>query len=105
MINIRNSILNQEINENTPLAILTVGQFNKHCGYPQIKVIESIKTEKKYVYGMAGIAKLFNCSLPTANRIKASGKLDKAISQIGKKIIVDSDLALLLAGAKNGGRK
>ena len=27
-------------------------------------------TEKKYVYGILGIAKLFGCSLPTANRIK-----------------------------------
>ena len=25
-------------------------------------------TEKKYVYGILGIAKLFGCSLPTANR-------------------------------------
>ena len=26
--------------------------------------------EDKYVYGIAGIAELFHCSLPTANRIK-----------------------------------
>ena len=26
-------------------------------------------TERKYVYGILGIAKLFGCSLPTANRI------------------------------------
>ena len=31
-------------------------------------------TERKYVYGILGIAKLFGCSLPTANRIK--GKLN-----------------------------
>ncbi len=38
-----------------------------------------------------------NCSgaaLPTANRIKKSGKIDKAITQIGRKIIVDAELAL-----------
>ena len=50
-------------------------------------------TEKKYVYGILGIAKLFGCSLPTANRIKKSGKIDKAITQIGRKIIVDAELA------------
>ena len=47
-------------------------------------------TEKKYVY---------------ANRIKKSGKIDKAITQIGRKIIVDAELALELAGKKTGGRK
>ena len=57
------------------------------------------------VYGILGIAKLFGCSLPTANRIKKSGKIDKAITQIGRKIIVDAELALELAGKKTGGRK
>ena len=62
-------------------------------------------TERKYVYGILGIAKLFGCSLPTANRIKKSGKIDKAITQIGRKIIVNVELALELAGKKTGGRK
>ena len=39
------------------------------------------------------------------NRIKKSGKIDKAITQIGRKIIVDAELALELAGKKTGGRK
>jgi hypothetical protein len=62
------------------------------------------KEEKRYVYGLAGIARLFGCSLPTANRIKQSGKINRAITQIGRKIIVDADLALELAGRKKGGR-
>ena len=62
-------------------------------------------TERKYVYGILGIAKLFGCSLPTANRIKKSGKIDRAVTQIGRKIIVDADMALELAGHKNGGRR
>ena len=62
-------------------------------------------TERKYVYGILGIAKLFGGRLPTANRIKKSGKIDKAITQIGRKIIVDAELALELAGKKTGGRK
>ena len=61
--------------------------------------------ERKYVYGILGIAKLFGCSLPTANRIKKSGKIDKAITQIGRKIIVNVELTLELAGKKTGGRK
>ena len=62
-------------------------------------------TSRKYVYGIPGIARLFGCSLPTANRIKKSGKIDKAITQIWRKIIVDAELALELAGKKTGGRK
>ena len=65
----------------------------------------SSKEEKRYVYGLAGIARLFGCSLPTANRIKQSGKIDRAITQIGRKIIIDAELALELAGRKVGGRK
>lgn len=62
---------------------------------------------EKYVYGIKGIADLFGCSVPTANKIKKSGKIDKAITQVGRKItqvgrkiIVDAELALELAGYK-----
>ena len=64
----------------------------------------SSKEEKRYVYGLAGIARLFGCSLPTANRIKQSSKINRAITQVGRKIIVDADLALELVGRKTGGR-
>ena len=59
----------------------------------------------RYAYGIPGIAEIFGCSIPTAHRIKKSGKINKAITQIGRKIIVDVELALELAGHKTGGRK
>ena len=60
---------------------------------------------RRYVYGIRGIAEIFNCSLPTANRIKKSGRIDKAITQVGRKIVIDAELALELAGHKKfGGR-
>lgn len=71
----------------------------------QIQPVTLSETQKKYVYGIGGIARLFGCSIPTANRIKQSGKIDKAITQIGRKIIVEAELALELAGRKSGGRK
>mgnify|MGYP001329665657 CR=1 FL=1 len=46
-------------------------------------------------YGIEGIARIFGCSVPTANRIKKSGIIDKAITQIGRKIVVDADLRCL----------
>ena len=48
------------------------------------------------------IARVFGCSVPTANRIKKSGIIDKAITQIGRKIVVDADLALSLAKESGG---
>lgn len=52
--------------------------------------------EKRYVYGIFGIAELFGCSIPTASRIKRSGIIDDAITQVGRKIVVDADKALML---------
>lgn len=51
---------------------------------------------KRLEYGIAGIARIFNCSMTTANRIKSSGKIDEAILQSGRMIAVDVDLALKL---------
>jgi len=96
---------NQEINDNTPIAALTVGQFNKVCGNSKPVLVDTPILGKVYEYGVSGIERIFHCSPATANRIKQSGKIDKAITQIGKKIIIDVNLALELAGAKSGGRK
>lgn len=56
---------------------------------------------RKYVYGILGIAKLLGCSKSSANRIKKSGIIDEAIIQNGRKIIVDSELALDLIKNSN----
>lgn len=55
------------------------------------------QVSKGNFYGIEGIARIFGCSVPTANRIKKSGVIDKAITQIGRKIVVDADMALTLA--------
>lgn len=57
---------------------------------------------KRSYYGIEGIARIFGCSVPTANRIKKSGVIDKAITQIGRKIVIDADLALALAKEAGG---
>ena len=66
---------------------------------------EPVPLNKKYVYGINGIATLFGCSKPTANRLKKSKKIDAAITQVGRKIIVDADLALKLVKQSKKGRK
>ena len=48
----------------------------------------------RYVYGIPGIMQLYHCSRATAHRIKKSGRIDHAITQVGGKMVVDVKLAL-----------
>lgn len=89
-----------EIDRNTRIIDLTVGELMELLNKQQDNIVEQPK-EKRLVYGIAGIARLFNCSMTTANRIKASGKIDRAISQCGRMITVDADLALELMKKNN----
>ena len=57
---------------------------------------ERTENVKHLVYGLKGLAELLHCSIATANRIKQEGCIDKAISQVGRKIVIDADLALEL---------
>jgi len=52
--------------------------------------------EKRYVYGIEGLAKLIGKSVNTAQRLKSSGAIDDAIIQHGRTIMIDADLALRL---------
>lgn len=62
----------------------------------QIVSISENSLNKKYVYGIRGIANLLNCSIAKANRIKKKGIIDEAIIQEGRSIMVDVELALKL---------
>ena len=62
---------------------------------------QEMAVKKHNVYGMQGLADLLGCSLATASRIKKSGVLDPAISQKGRIIVTDADLALDLLKVSN----
>lgn len=86
-----------EITSDTRIIDLTVGQLMDLIAKAQAPVVEKKPEQtKRLVYGISGIAQLFNCSMTTANRIKASGRIDDAITQHGRIIVVDADKALLL---------
>ena len=53
--------------------------------------------QRRIYYGIEGITQIFGCSVPTANRIKKSGVIDDAITQIDRQIVIDGNLALELA--------
>lgn len=73
-------------------------------GNSQPDEIESVQVKKHYVYGMQGLSNLLGCSISTATRIKKSGVLAPAISQKGKIIVVDADLAIDLLKVSKQGR-
>ena len=56
---------------------------------------------KRYVYGIAGIASLFNVSYVTACKLK-DGILQPAVLQQGRKIMCDAELAIKLFRNKTG---
>lgn len=85
------------ITPETRIIDLTVGQLMDLIAKAQAPVVEKKPEQtKRLVYGISGIAQLFNCSMTTANRIKASGRIDDAITQHGRIIVVDADKALQL---------
>lgn len=99
-----NELLDKPVWQMTGEELLILAQHGIMSTSGETTMSSSSQKERRYVYGLAGIVRLFGCSLPTANRIKQSGKINRAITQIGRKIIVDADLALELAGRKTGGR-
>lgn len=88
------------LNENTPLAALTIGEFKnllEGCLEKSANADNSgqKKTTGRLVYGLHGIETLFGVSHKTAQMYKDTF-LAPAVKQNGRKIVVDADLALEL---------
>ncbi len=89
---------------NTPIWQLTVEEFldilNDDFENKIVKIYDTVLEKKTkehdYVYGIKGIAKLFECSRTTAQKLKSSGILNDAIIQNGRKILVNKKRALEL---------
>ena len=77
-----NEILDKPVWQMTGEDLLFLAQHSNMSTSMELTKTFFSKEEKRYVYGLAGIARLFGCSLPTANRIKLSGKINRAIAQI-----------------------
>ncbi len=80
-----------------PLFSLTGREFLELQKAAQQPIATPESKTEKYVYGLGGLARHLGCSTNTAGRIKRSGIIDKAITQIGRTIVVDADLVLQLA--------
>lgn len=99
-----------KINDKTRIIDLTLGELLEAVEI-RVKAMLNGSAEqkndepKRYVYGLKGLAKLMGCSKTSASRLKASGKIDGAITQIGALLIIDADLALKLAKKADENRK
>lgn len=95
----------------TPVCMMTGEQIAlllsnlQLIGGQTAKTGKASEAPKNYGYGIQGIADTFHCSVPTANRIKKSGIIDAAITQVGRKIVIDKDLALQLVAEAKKNRK
>ena len=76
------------INPKKPLLQLTVEEF--------LDLQKNNIPEKKYEYGLKGLAKMLGCSRSKAAELKSSGILDDAIIQNGHLIIIDKEKAMEL---------
>ena len=76
-----NELMNKPLWQMTGEEFLAIINEKKPAESAPAPTDREINPSKYYVYGLAGIARLFGCSIPTANRIKKSGVIDKAITQ------------------------
>lgn len=92
----------EAITRETPLVQMTAGQladFLKAHAPGAASAAASTPEDpgqgRRYVYGLRGIMQLFNVSNMTAQRYK-NGIIKDAVTQYGRKIVVDADKALEL---------
>ena len=88
------------IDNNTKISELTVAELKE-----LVRELKSGHTEEvakpagRLVYGLRGIQELFGCSHKTAQHYK-DHVIQEAVSQNGRKIVVDADMALRLFNNK-----
>lgn len=84
----------QFVDDSTPISMLTVGQL-KSIIKSSPGSTDITRQPKRLVYGLDGICKLFNCRESRAQKLKNTIIKD-AVSQDGRTIVVDADLAIEL---------
>lgn len=87
------------IDDSTPVATMTAGELKSFLGLDMPPKIISVPADDSkpihYVYGLAGIQNLFGVSHVTAQKYKNTF-LRPAVSQNGRKLVINADLAMQL---------
>lgn len=72
-------------NRNLRVADLTVGELldiiDEH--------LSAAREPSRTIRGVGGLAEYLHCSVRSAQRLKSSGRIDKAIIQSGRTIVID----------------
>lgn len=76
---------------NKPLLHATLGDFVEAMRQAS-RVEETEKETPKLVHGIAGLASILGCSIPTAQKLKGSGKIP--YMQQGRKVVFDVEKVL-----------
>lgn len=92
------------VNDTMPIGAMNIGELKTllteilqdHLANPTTRTAATA-APKRYVYGIKGIEELFGCSHATAQHYKDT-ILAPAVTQNGRKIVVDVDLAMQLFG-------
>lgn len=94
-----------EINDQTPIVMLTVGQLKEMLReeFHKQETIQKDYTTPKYIFGLKGIREEFNVSHSTAQKYKNT-ILKDAVIQHGRKIIIDVEKARLFFAGKNASK-
>lgn len=82
-----------------PLWQMTGAQYktlNETIMLNMMQYLQQAPPQKRYVYGIGGLAELIGKSKATAQRLKSSGIIDEAVIQNGNTIMIDADLAIKL---------
>lgn len=88
--------MKHDMSDNTYICDLTVGELKD-----LIRMTIAETPRRRMVRGIEGIAEALQVSIAQAKRIKASGVLDKAITQSGRVILTDADMAVSLYAKRN----
>lgn len=74
------------------LSVSQLEELIKRTFAEALEAAEQPQHGEEWAHGLAGLAKVLGCSISQAQKIKATGKYNKAIKQTGRKIIVNATL-------------
>ncbi len=88
------TMYSHQINGDTPLFQLTVNQLIDliKLNLPVSSIPAEESGKPQYIYGLKGLAKLLDCSHPTAQKLKNSGRIPYA--QVGRKLVFEKETVL-----------
>ena len=82
---------------------LTVSEFIELLKQEQPAPMPEQKTEPKMLYSIRELAEFLQCSIPTAQKIKNSGRIP--FSQTGRKVVFDGNAVLNALSVKMKGHR